>query len=175
MPNKTNMDTKTTVATSNLETKAALLSASEFLRQITPAARRSKLTVWATEIKQLREAGCSLSQIRAFLAHNGLSVAASTLSAFIERHQFDTHPIQVRREARSEGTQAQLKDKDASTTSPIESAIAFKTTRQLTAEHRELSKTEIRELYAKQFETRSLSPLADLLRQHSDGNPAANV
>jgi len=55
---------------SELARQASRLSAADFLKQVTPASKRSKLSPWAAEIKLLREAGCSLAQIRQLYSPN---------------------------------------------------------------------------------------------------------
>ncbi|MGA3983472.1 hypothetical protein ACI2TD_17960 [Ralstonia nicotianae] len=148
--------------TPELDAQPARLSASDFLKQVTPASQRSKLFPWAADIKLLREAGCSLSQIRAFLAQNDVAVAVSTLNAFIGRHLHKVQPAPV---AVGQVPAAATSDEAATDVPPADNAIAFKTTKQLTAENTKLSKAEIRDLYARQFETPPPNPLDKLLRQ----------
>ncbi|WP_247394514.1 hypothetical protein [Ralstonia pseudosolanacearum] len=153
--------------TSELAAKSARMSAGDFLKQVTPAARRSKLVPWAADIRLLREAGCSLSQIRAFLAHNDVSIAVSTLNAFITRHLGEVQPVPIAAKTQSETVA------DAASADPT--AIAFKSSKQLAAENPTLSKAEIRDLYTRQFETSPPNPLADLIRQQEERKRAARV
>lgn len=157
--------------TSELDTKTTRLSASDFLKQVTPASQRSKLFPWAADIKLLREAGCSLSQIRAFLAQNDVAVAVSTLNAFIGRHLHKVQPAPV---AVGKEVPAAATSEAAATDAPsADNAIAFKTTKQLAAENPKLSKSEIRDLYTRQFEASPPNPLDKLLRQQEERKRAA--
>ncbi len=158
--------------TSELAEKSARMSAGDFLKQVTPAARRSKLVPWAADIRLLREAGCSLSQIRAFLAHNDVSIAVSTLNAFITRHLGEVQPVPIAAGEIAAKTQSETVA-DAASADPT--AIAFKSSKQLAAENPTLSKTEIRDLYTRQFETSPPNPLADLIRQQEERKRAARV
>ncbi len=148
------------------------MSAAEFLKQVTPAARRSKLFPWAADIRMLRDAGCSLSQIRAFLAQNGVSVAVSTLNAFIARHLPEEPAAAVVSKAApiEEGTTLKASAAPASS-----HAGSFKSKKQLAAEHPNLSPAELRDLYARQFEAQPSNPLADLIRQQEDRKRAARA
>lgn len=152
--------------TSELDARPARLSASDFLKQVTPASQRSKLFPWAADIKLLREAGCSLSQIRAFLAQNDVAVAVSTLNAFIGRHlhKVQPAPVAVGKEVPAAATSEAV----ATDAPPADNAIAFKTTKQLAAENPKLSKSEIRDLYTRQFEAPPPNPLDKLLRQQEE-------
>ncbi|MCL9842444.1 hypothetical protein PP715_23975 [Ralstonia solanacearum] len=161
--------------TSELDTRAARMSAADFLKQVTPAARRSKLFPWAADIRMLRDAGCSLSQIRAFLAQNGVSVAVSTLNAFIARHVPEEPAAVVVSKAApiEEGTT--LKAETASAAPASSHAGSFKSKKQLAAEHPNLSPAELRDRYARQFEAQPSNPLADLIRQQEDRKRAARA
>ncbi|WP_197339778.1 hypothetical protein [Ralstonia solanacearum] len=158
--------------TSELDTRAARMSAADFLKQVTPAARRSKLFPWAADIRMLRDAGCSLSQIRAFLAHNGVSVAVSTLNAFIARHLPEEPAAAVVSKTApvEEGTTPKAEAAPASS-----HAGSFKSKKQLAVEHPNLSAAELRDLYARQFEAPPPNPLVDLIRQQEDRKRAARV
>lgn len=151
------------------------MSAADFLKQVTPAARRSKLFPWAADIRMLRDAGCSLSQIRAFLAHNGVSVAVSTLNAFIARHLPEEPAAAVVSKAApvEEGTTPKA---EAATAAPASShAGSFKSKKQLAVEHPNLSAAELRDRYARQFEAPPPNPLVDLIRQQEDRKRAARA
>lgn len=152
--------------TSELDTKATRLSASDFLKQVTPASQRSKLFPWAADIKLLREAGCSLSQIRAFLAQNDVAVAVSTLNAFIGRHLHKVQPAPVA--VGKEIPAVVASDAAVTDAPPADNAIAFKSTKQLAAENPKLNKSEIRDLYTRQFETTPPNPLDKLIRQQEE-------
>ncbi|MHA6823938.1 hypothetical protein ACQUKI_20740 [Ralstonia pseudosolanacearum] len=152
--------------TSELARQEPRLSAADFLKQVTPASQRSKLSPWAAEIKLLREAGCSLAQIRDFLAHNGVSVAASTLNAFIGRHLHKVQPAPVT--VGKEAPAAATSQATATDTPPADNPAAFKTTKQLASENPKLSKYEIRDLYARQFEATPPNPLDKLIREQEE-------
>lgn len=153
--------------TSELARQEPRLSAADFLKQVTPASQRSKLSPWAAEIKLLREAGCSLAQVRDFLAHNGVSVAVSTLNAFIGRH---LHKVQPAPATVGSEVPAAATSRAPEAVAPLHAAspISFKTTKQLSAENPRLSKAEIRDLYARQFDTPAPNPLDRLLREQEE-------
>ena len=153
--------------TSELARQVSRLSAADFLKQVTPASRRSKLAPWAAEIKLLREAGCSLAQVRDFLAHNDVSVAVSTLNAFIGRHLHKVQPAAVTVASEVPAT-AIGHAPEANAPQSVASPIPFKTTKQLTAENPMLSKAEIRDLYARQFQAEPPNPLAEVLRKQEE-------
>lgn len=153
--------------TSELARQEPRLSAADFLKQVTPASQRSKLSPWAAEIKLLREAGCSLAQVRDFLAHNGVSVAVSTLNAFIGRH---LHKVKPAPATVAVGVPAAPTSQAPETNAPPPSVspVPFKSTKQLTAENPMLSKAEIRDLYARQFQAEPPNPLAEALRKQEE-------
>ena len=153
--------------TSELARQVSRLSAADFLKQVTPASKRSKLSPWAAEIKLLREAGCSLAQVRDFLAHNDVSVAVSTLNAFIGRHLHKVQPAAVTVASEVPATTISP-EPEAGSPQSVASPIQFKTTKQLTAENPMLSKAEIRDLYARQFQTEPPNPLAALLHKQEE-------
>lgn len=65
----------------------AMVDADEFLKQIKPAAKRSRLGPWSADIDKLRQNGCSLEQVREFLAINGVVVSVAAISKFIKRQE----------------------------------------------------------------------------------------
>ncbi len=52
-----------------------------------PAAKQSRLGPWAADIAKLRANGCSLDQVRDFLAANGVEVSVPAISKFIKRKE----------------------------------------------------------------------------------------
>jgi len=61
------------------------MKAEEFLKRITPAARRSKLAPHFEDINKLRAAGCTLDQVCEFLRENGVTMTVAGLSAYLRR------------------------------------------------------------------------------------------
>lgn len=61
------------------------MKAEEFLKRVTPAARRSKLVPHLEDIKKLRAAGCTLDQVCDFLRENGVTMTVAGLSAYLRR------------------------------------------------------------------------------------------
>ena len=57
----------------------------EFLKQVKPAGRRSRLAPWWADISKLRRAGCTLEQVKVFLATNGVEITVPGLSTYIQR------------------------------------------------------------------------------------------
>lgn len=66
--------------TSNLNTEV-----DQFLKTVTPAAKRSRLMPYENQIKKLREDGCSLRQICQFLSGLGITVSIPGLWKFINK------------------------------------------------------------------------------------------
>lgn len=65
----------------------ATLTVTDFLKEITPARKKSKLKPYQKEIFELREAGCSFQQITDFLKRNGLEVERETVRVFYNKHK----------------------------------------------------------------------------------------
>lgn len=63
------------------------MDAKEFLQQVTPAAKRSRLAPFMQDIEMLRSAGCSLAQVQEFLKINGVVISRAGLSAYLLRKQ----------------------------------------------------------------------------------------
>ena len=61
------------------------MNVEEFLKQVQPAVRRSRLAPHIADIQRLRAAGCSLDQVRRFLAENGVTVSVAGLSSYLIR------------------------------------------------------------------------------------------
>lgn len=61
------------------------MKAEEFLKRVTPAARRSKLVPYLEDINKLRAAGCTLDQVCEFLRENGVTMTVAGLSAYLRR------------------------------------------------------------------------------------------
>ena len=57
----------------------------EFVKRVRPASRKSKLTAWNDSIQKLLGLGYEQGQVLEFLKENGVVVARSTLSAFLDR------------------------------------------------------------------------------------------
>ena len=63
------------------------LEVNEFLRNITPAAARSRLAPYWDDIKKLRDLDCTLGQICTFLKGNGVHISVVGLSTYIKRRK----------------------------------------------------------------------------------------
>lgn len=61
------------------------MDADEFLKQVRPAARQSKLAPHLADIRKLRSSGCTLEQVCEFLEKNGVTVSVAGLSAYLRR------------------------------------------------------------------------------------------
>jgi hypothetical protein len=69
------------------------MDAEEFLKQVNPAVRRSKLAPHLEDIRKLRGSGCTLEQVCAFLASNGVTVSVAGLSSYLLRQEKLTNPV----------------------------------------------------------------------------------
>lgn len=65
----------------------ATLTVTDFLKEITPARKKSKLKPYQKEIFELRDAGCSFQQITDFLKRNGLEIERETVRAFYNKNK----------------------------------------------------------------------------------------
>ena len=146
------------------------MTPTEFLEGIEPAARRSKLLPWLADIRTLRTAGCSIAQIRDYLATHDVAIGLSTLAAFVAKHANGAASADTARPAPAAGTL-----KPSSTQAPIEperpateGIEAYKTTEQLAKENPKLNKRAILDLYARQFQVDPPNPLAELLRKQEE-------
>ncbi len=63
------------------------MDADEFLKRVEPAAKRSRLAPFLDDIKKLRGEGCTLDQVREFLAANGVTISVAGLSKFLKRQE----------------------------------------------------------------------------------------
>ena len=63
------------------------MDASEFLKKITPAGKRSRLAPYWEDIQKLRLSGCTLEQVCEFLAANGVQMSIAGLSKYIKRRE----------------------------------------------------------------------------------------
>lgn len=63
------------------------MDAHEFLKKVAPAAQRSRLAPFWNDIATLRENDCTLEQVRAFLAANGVQISIAGLSKYIKRRE----------------------------------------------------------------------------------------
>jgi hypothetical protein len=61
------------------------MTADEFLAQIQPARRRSKLEPWLADLVRLRQAGCTFDQLRQFLAQNQIHISRAAIAAYLAR------------------------------------------------------------------------------------------
>lgn len=61
------------------------MDADEFLKQVRPAARQSKIAPHLADIRKLRGSGCTLEQVCEFLEKNGVKVSVAGLSAYLRR------------------------------------------------------------------------------------------
>jgi len=61
------------------------MDVNEFMQQVRPAGKRSRIAPFLSEILTLRERGFSLEQVREFLSRNGVEVSVGGLSAFLSR------------------------------------------------------------------------------------------
>lgn len=64
------------------------VDATEFLRNVTPAAKRSRLAPYWNEVVKLRDNDCTLVQVCCFLQKNGVQISIAGLSKYIKRRNF---------------------------------------------------------------------------------------
>lgn len=64
-----------------------MVDAAEFLKKVTPAGQRSRVAPFWNDITKLRESGCTLEQMCAFLAENGVQISIAGLSKYIKRRE----------------------------------------------------------------------------------------
>ena len=57
----------------------------EFMGAVTPAKRRSKLTPYLADMRELREQGYTLAQVCDFLARNGVTTSPSNVASYLHR------------------------------------------------------------------------------------------
>lgn len=62
------------------------MDADSFLKQNAPRPRSAMADYW-DDIKKLRAAGCTLEQVREFLAANGVAVSVAAISKYIKRRE----------------------------------------------------------------------------------------
>lgn len=63
------------------------MKADEYAQRVTPAAPRSRLAPYWTDISKLRDRGYTLEQVCAFLAENGVHISKAGLSKYIKRRE----------------------------------------------------------------------------------------
>jgi len=63
------------------------MNADEFLKIVTPARPRSRLAPYWGDILKLREHGCTLEQVRQFLAANQVQISVGGLAQYIRRQE----------------------------------------------------------------------------------------
>lgn len=61
------------------------MKADEFLKQVQPASKQSRLTPYLDDLKKLREAGCTLKQVQDFLKRNDVIISVGGLAAYLQR------------------------------------------------------------------------------------------
>lgn len=59
----------------------------DFLKNVTPASPRSRLTPFWSDIVKLRKNDCSLNQVRTFLKANGVEISIAGLSKYIKKRE----------------------------------------------------------------------------------------
>lgn len=69
------------------------MDVNEFMQQVRPAGKRSRIAPFLSEILTLRERGFSLEQVREFLSRNGVEVSVGGLSAYLSRQGVHGHSI----------------------------------------------------------------------------------
>lgn len=70
-----------------MDPKQQCLDVNEFLRNVTPAATRSRLAPYWDDITKLRDSDCTLGQVCAFLKGNGVNISVVGLSTYIKRRK----------------------------------------------------------------------------------------
>lgn len=80
------------------------MDADEFLKRVEPAAKRSRLAPFLDDIKKLRGEGCTLDQVREFLAANGVTISVAGLSKFLKRQEEKPGAVPAATSAASAGT-----------------------------------------------------------------------
>lgn len=68
------------------------MDVNDYMRQVRPAGKRSRIAPFLSEIQTLRERGFSLEQVREFLSTNGVEVSVGGLSAYLSRQGVQGHP-----------------------------------------------------------------------------------
>lgn len=63
------------------------MNADDFLKQVQPGVRRSRLAPYVADIRKLRDSGCTWDQVRMFLQKNGVSVSIAALSDYMRRQE----------------------------------------------------------------------------------------
>lgn len=63
------------------------MDANEFLRNVTPAVKRSRLVPYWEDIAKLRASNCTLDQVCGFLRKNGVHISIAGLSKYIKRRE----------------------------------------------------------------------------------------
>lgn len=63
------------------------MDANEFLRNVTPGVKRSRLAPFWTEITKLRNGNCTLAQVCEFLDKNDVHISIAGLAQYIKRRQ----------------------------------------------------------------------------------------
>ncbi|HLD44993.1 MAG TPA: hypothetical protein VJC18_06120 [bacterium] len=63
------------------------MDANEFLRNVTPGVRRSRLAPYWNEINKLRNGNCTLAQVCEFLDENDIHISIAGLAQYIKRRQ----------------------------------------------------------------------------------------
>jgi len=141
------------------------MNADEFLNQITPAARRSKLSPLRADIQKLRTAGCSLKQVQAFLLANEVVISLSGLAKFVTAQQALSEEIEpTLARPYSDDRSISLSEPGPKPTNTIGNT-AIKSIAEITADHPGLSKKAILDTYARQFTSDRKNSVAQKFEQ----------
>ena len=62
------------------------MDADEYLKQVLPAGRQSRLAPFHADLLKLRDAGCTLEQLQDFLARNQVTMSIKGIAAYLQRH-----------------------------------------------------------------------------------------
>lgn len=63
------------------------MDTNEFLKNVTPAVKRSRLVPYWDDIAKLRASNCTLSQVCGYLRENGVQISIAGLSKYIKRRE----------------------------------------------------------------------------------------
>lgn len=124
------------------------MDAEEFLKQVNPAVRRSKLAPYLEDIRKLRGSGCTLEQVCEFLSSNGVTVSVAGLSSYLLRQEKQTTPAQ-KEKAKQPEAHIRKPAIEESTAQPEETKIPQKLADD--SELEGLSSKQRRERYASSF------------------------
>ena len=63
------------------------MDTNEFLKNVTPAVKRSRLVPYWDDIAKLRASNCTLSQVCGYLRENGVQISIAGLSKYMKRRE----------------------------------------------------------------------------------------